>query len=48
MSEDYYFSDRELGPKPRTTEEISQTVWGGTVLAISSRFSDGFFCAVFL
>jgi len=42
-SDDLYFSDRELGPKPRTIEEISQKVWGGIVAAINSRISDGSF-----
>jgi hypothetical protein len=42
-SDDLYFSDRELGPKPRTIEEISQKVWGGIVAAVNSRISDGSF-----
>jgi hypothetical protein len=42
-SDDMYFSDRELGPKPRTIEDISQKVWGGIVAAINSRVSDGSF-----
>ena len=42
-SDDFYFSDRELAPKPRTIEEISHKVWGGIVASINSRISDGSF-----
>lgn len=42
-SDDLYFSDRELAPKPRTIEEISHKVWGGVVASINSRISDGSF-----
>ena len=38
-----YFSDREAGPRPRTSEEISRGVWGGIVAAIRSRLDDGSF-----
>jgi len=38
-----YFSDREAGPRPRTSEEIPLPVWGGIVAAINSRVKDGSF-----
>ena len=38
-----YFSDRELGPKPRVEEEIGKNAWGGMVVAIDSRVTDGSF-----
>jgi len=38
-----YFSDREQGPRPRTSEEIPLPVWGGIVAAINSRAQDGSF-----
>ena len=38
-----YFSDREIGPRPRTNEEIPQSAWGGIVAAIRSRVEDGSF-----
>lgn len=37
------FSDRELGPKPRTSEEINAKVWGGIYSAIQKRIDDGSF-----
>lgn len=43
MGNEDYFSDRELGPKPRTVEEISQIAWGGIVALITSRLSDASF-----
>lgn len=38
-----YFSDREAGPKPRTSEDIPLAVWGGIVAAVNSRIQDGSF-----
>lgn len=38
-----YFSDRELGPRPRTSEEISLPVWRGLVHLIRGRLDDGSF-----
>ncbi len=46
-SDDLYFSDRELGPKPRANEEITQTVWGGIISLIESRLADGSFGQAF-
>jgi hypothetical protein len=37
------FSERERGPKPRTTEEISQGVWDGILAVIRTRLDDGSF-----
>lgn len=34
-----YFSDRELGLRPRTEEEISTKVWGGLVALVSGLMS---------
>lgn len=38
-----YFSDRELGSKERTVEEIDIKVWGGIYLTIQKRIEDGSF-----
>lgn len=38
-----YFSDRELGARPRIVEDINLSVWGGLVAIINSRISDGSF-----
>lgn len=38
-----YISDRELGPAPRTKEEITANVWGGIVALVESRIADGSF-----
>jgi hypothetical protein len=38
-----YFSDRELGPKPRVKEEFSKSAWGGIIAAIKSYIADGSF-----
>ena len=38
-----YFSDRERGAKPRTSEEISQTVWAALYQLIQARMEDGSF-----
>lgn len=42
-----YFSDRELGPRARTEQEISSSVWGGIVVVISTLISTGAFGADF-
>jgi len=34
-----YFSDRELGEKERSTEEISPTVWGGIAVLLRKAIS---------
>lgn len=39
----HYFSDRETGPRPRTSEQISEPAWGGIVASIRSRLEDGSF-----
>ncbi|MGD0956766.1 MAG: hypothetical protein ABR953_08025 [Candidatus Acidiferrales bacterium] len=38
-----YFSERELGPRPRTNEEISLQAWKGIRSAIVTRIEDGSF-----
>ena len=38
-----YFSDREIGERPRTAEEIGESVWGGLSALIDSRVEDGSF-----
>lgn len=40
---DSYFSERELGPKPRVTDEIGVQAWGGIIALIETLVSDGFF-----
>jgi hypothetical protein len=40
---DFYFSDREKGPRPRVEEEISQAAWGGIISIIRSRIVDASF-----
>ena len=40
---DLYFSDRERGPRPRTAEDISATVWTALRHLIESRIEDGSF-----
>ncbi len=40
---DYYFSDREKGPKPRDIDEITEDAWGGIVAEIGSLVSNGAF-----
>ncbi len=37
-----YFSDQELGGKPRSSEEIPQSVWGGIVGLIGKHKADGY------
>lgn len=38
-----YFSDRELGGRPRTIDDIPPNVWGGIIATITSRVEDGSF-----
>ena len=38
-----YFSDRELGPRPRTSEEISPPVWEAIWSVVKARIADGSF-----
>ena len=38
-----YFSERELGPKPRIETEIEASVWGGLVLFINGLAEQGYF-----
>jgi hypothetical protein len=42
-SDELYFSDRELGQKPKIVEKISEKIWAGIAAAIRSRLSDGSF-----
>ncbi len=41
--EDNYFSERELGPKPRIEEEITSPAWGGICAIIIGCIRDGSF-----
>ena len=38
-----YFSDKERGPRPRTTEQMTPSAWGGIVALIRSFVSTGAF-----
>lgn len=38
-----YYSDKERGTKPRTTESITPAVWGGIVALIKELISSGAF-----
>ena len=38
-----YFSDRENGPRPRTKEIITETVWNGISAVVQSLIEDGSF-----
>ena len=38
-----YFSDKERGPIPRTSETIAPAAWGGIVAAVTSAVQDGSF-----
>lgn len=38
-----YFSEQELGPRPRTEEAIEEGPWGAVVALIRSRIADGSF-----
>ena len=38
-----YFSDRELGSRPRTTPEVTAAAWGGIVALIQGRTANGSF-----
>ncbi|WP_026305902.1 AbiJ-NTD4 domain-containing protein [Thioalkalivibrio sp. ALMg9] len=40
-----YFSDRDQGPRPRTEEVVSPTVWGGVVGLVRSLITTGAFGA---
>ncbi|WP_236693687.1 AbiJ-NTD4 domain-containing protein [Robbsia andropogonis] len=42
-----YFSDRELGPKPRIAQEMTPAAWGGIVSIVESLTSTGSFGACF-
>ena len=35
-----YFSDRELGPRPRNSETIEKKAWGGLKAAVMRRIND--------
>ncbi len=35
-----YFSDRELGPRPRVEEDLPPSAWGGIFASIETRLSD--------
>jgi hypothetical protein len=36
-----YFSDREIGERPRDRDEINEGVWGGIRAIIRTRIDDG-------
>lgn len=38
-----FFSDREMGPRPRTVQQISSSAWGGIVQLIRTMITDGSF-----
>ena len=38
-----YFSDRENGPRPRTSEHIDERAWGGLYAIITGRMNDSSF-----
>jgi hypothetical protein len=38
-----YYTDREIGPRPRTTDIIGQVVWGGIYALIAARLADNSF-----
>ncbi len=38
-----YFSDREIGPRPRVNEDISPSVWGGIVALVQALIATGAF-----
>jgi hypothetical protein len=38
-----YFSDRELGERPRVKEEIDKVAWGDIVALVKSHILDGSF-----
>ncbi|HEY5028849.1 MAG TPA: hypothetical protein VIK39_10605 [Candidatus Angelobacter sp.] len=42
-----YFSERELGARPRTREDVPANVWQGIVAAIQARIGNGSFGASF-
>lgn len=43
MTDRTYFSDREVGPRPRIREDIPANVWGGIVTIIQKRIVDSSF-----
>ena len=43
LMSDLYFSERELGVKPRTENEIGASVWGGLVAYINALIDNGYF-----
>lgn len=45
--DDLYYSDRELGPRPRTSEKIEAVAWGGIVALMQKLANDGSFGAEF-
>jgi hypothetical protein len=42
-----YFSDREVGERPRDRDEINEGVWGGVRAIIRTRMDDGSFGAAY-
>lgn len=42
-----YFSDRELGPRPRTEQELTPAAWAGIVTLVESFANNGSFGASF-
>jgi hypothetical protein len=42
-----YFTDRELGPRPRNGEEMGLEAWGGVVAIISTLIKNGSFGSAF-
>ncbi len=42
-----YFSDREIGERPRDRDEINESTWGGIKALIASRVEDGSFGSSF-
>jgi hypothetical protein len=39
----HYFSDRELGPRPRTNENVGLAAWKGIYAVVNSHVEDGSF-----
>jgi hypothetical protein len=42
-----YFSERELGERPRDSERIGQGTWGGIQALVRGRIEDGSFGVTF-
>ena len=38
-----YFSERELGPRPRIQETIERSAWGGVIALVKSMLAKGYF-----